>query len=105
MAQFVLGYHGGGSGEATPEEMEQVMAAWGAFFEGLGSAVVNPGNPIGAAKTIAADGSVTDGGGANPLTGYSTIEAGSLEEAVTLSKACPIFDAGGSVEVAELIPM
>lgn len=106
MGQYVLAYHGGGEGgEPTEEQMAQIQAAWGGFFEGLGSAVVNPGNPIGASKTIASDGSVSDGGGANPVTGYSIIEAGSLDAALALVKNCPIFDAGGSVEVAETIAM
>ena len=31
--------------------------------------------------------------------GFIVIEAGDLDEAVELSKACPILDVGGSVEV------
>ena len=58
-----------------------------------------------AKKTVAAGGSVQDGGGANPLTGYSIIEAGNIDQAVTLAKGCPIYAANGSVEVAELLPM
>ena len=49
--------------------------------------------------------SVTDGGGANPLTGYSIIEAKDLDDAVRLSKGCPILLSGGSIEVAELMAM
>ena len=64
MPKFVLAYHGGGMAE-TEEEQAQVMAAWGAWMEGLGSALTDPGNPTGATKTIQSDGSVIDGGGAN----------------------------------------
>lgn len=104
MAKFVLAYHGGGMAE-TEEEQAKVMAAWGAWMESLGSALTDPGNPAGASKTINADGSVADGGGANPLTGYTLISAGSLDEAVTLAKGNPIFASGGSVEVVEAIEM
>ncbi|HUG31295.1 MAG TPA: hypothetical protein VMM14_00260 [Acidimicrobiia bacterium] len=104
MAKFVLAYHGGGIAE-TEEEQAEVMAAWGAWMEGLGSALKDPGNPSGARKTIAADGSVSDGGGANPVTGYSILEAGSLDEAVTLAKSNPVFASGGSIEVIEAIEM
>jgi hypothetical protein len=48
---------------------------------------------------------VTDGGGANPVTGYSIIEANDLDDAVRLSKGCPILISGGSIEVSELMAM
>ena len=57
-----------------------------------------------AARTICSR-LVSDGGGANPSTGYSILEAKNLDEAVRLSKDCPIFKSGGSIEVAELMPM
>lgn len=104
MPKFVLAYHGGGMAE-TEEEQAKVMAAWGAWMEGLGSALKDPGNPTGATKTILSDGSVIDGGGANPVTGYSILEADSLDHAVSLAKDNPIFESGGSVEVVEAIEM
>jgi hypothetical protein len=68
MAKYVLTYHGEGGMPETGEEVNQVMAAWGAWFEQLGAAVVDGGNPFGAASTISPDGSVsTQGPG---LSGY-----------------------------------
>jgi hypothetical protein len=104
MTKFLLNYHGGSMPE-TPAEGEKVMKAWGYWMGGLGKALVAGGNPTGPAKTIAAGGKVSDGGGANPSTGYSILEAKNLDEAVRLSKDCPIFKSGGSIEVAELMPM
>ena len=104
MPKYVLAYHGGGAAE-TEEEVAKVMAAWGAWMESLGDALVDPGNPTGLAKTIDADGGVTVGGGANPLTGYSLLVAGDIDEAVALAKGCPIFESGGSIQVAETIEM
>jgi hypothetical protein len=104
MTKYLLGYHGGGMPE-TPEEGDKVMKAWNSWMGTLGTALVDGGNPSGAAKTVAANGSVKDGGGANPLTGYSIIEAKDLDDAVRLSKGCPILLSGGSIEVAELMAM
>ena len=104
MAKYVLVYHGGG-GMETEEEQAAVYEAWGAWFGSLGDSVVDGGNPIGQAKTIASDGSVSDGGGSNPATGYSLINAADLDEAVTKAKGCPVLASGGSVEVAEAIDM
>lgn len=100
MPKYLLGYHGG-SMPQTPEEGEKVMAAWNSWIGGLGSKMVDAGNPIGAAKSIASDGTVSDGGGANPLTGYSVIEAASLDDAVKLASTCPQLASGGSIQVAE----
>ncbi len=104
MPKYVLAYHGGRRPE-TPAEQAQVMDAWIAWFGNLGDTVVDGGNPTGAAKTVSADGSITDGGGANPLNGYSLVTATDLDAAVGLAKGCPILSAGGSVEVAEAIDM
>lgn len=100
MAKYLLAYHGGGMPE-TEDETARVMAAWTSWYEKLGPAVVDGGNPIGAARTLGADGSVADGGGASPITGYTIIEADGLDAAVELSRGCPILAAGGSIEVCE----
>ena len=81
-----------------------LMGAWIAWYKGMGSAVADMGNPAGPSKIIGADGKLRDPG-VNPLTGYSIIEAGSMDKAIDLAKGCPIYAAGGSVEVAELIAM
>lgn len=104
MTKYLLNYHGGGMPD-TPAEGEKVMKAWNEWMGGLGKALVDGGNPAGASRTIAASGRVSDGGGANPSTGYSILEAKDLDEAVSLSKGCPILKSGGSIEVAELMAM
>jgi hypothetical protein len=100
MAKYLLAYHGGGMPE-TEEENARVLEAWNGWYHTLGSSVVDGGNPIGPARTVSADGSVSDGGGANPITGYTIIEATGLDAAVELSRSCPILAAGGSIEVCE----
>ena len=100
MTKYVLAYHGGGM-PASPEEGQRIMAAWNSWMGGLGKALTDGGAPTGPAKTLGRDGKVTDGGGANPITGYSIVEAASLDAAVKLASTCPILAAGGSVEVAE----
>lgn len=104
MTKYLLGYHGGAMPD-SPEEGDKVMKAWNSWMGTLGTALVDGGNPAGAAKTIAANGKVTDGGGANPVTGYSILEAKDLNDAVRLSKGCPILISGGSIEVSELMAM
>jgi hypothetical protein len=100
MAKYLLAYHGGGMPE-TEEEQAKVMAAWGVWMEQLGDKMVDPGNPIGQTRTIGSDGAVSEGGGKNPVSGYSIISADSLDEAVKAAGSCPVVASGGSVEVAE----
>jgi hypothetical protein len=104
MAKYLFVYHGGSHPE-TEEEVAEVMDAWGNWFGGMGSAVVDGGNPVGKSSTVKSDGSVADNGGSNPASGYSLIEASSLNDAIAKAKKCPILAAGGSVELAEAIDM
>jgi len=100
MAKFLLAYHGGGMPE-TEEEQAQVLAAWGEWYGKLGASVVDPGNPIGQTKTVGADGSVSAGGGVNPVSGYTIIDVSDIDAAAEAAKSCPIVQSGGSIEVAE----
>jgi hypothetical protein len=100
MTKYLLAYHGGGM-PSSPEEGERVMAAWTKWMGGLGAALVDGGNPIGAVKTVGKDGTATDGGGPNPITGYSVVEAPSLDAAVKMASTCPILASDGSVQVGE----
>ena len=104
MSDFVLLYRGGGQPESD-EERKAVMDAWTAWFGQLGSAIKDGGNPFAeTARHLRSDGSVGDVGG-NKATGYSILQADSLDEAASLAKGCPILDDGGAVEVYETFPV
>ena len=100
MGSYVLVYKGGSMPE-TPEEQKQVMDAWGAWFGGLGDRLVDGGNPFGGSKSVAADGSVSDGASAH-LSGYTILKADSLDAAAEAAKGCPVLLGGASVEVYEV---
>jgi hypothetical protein len=97
-------YHGGGRPE-TPEEGERVMAAWQAWMGSIGEDMVDGGNPAGPSKTVTAGG-VEDNGGANPVSGYTLVNAADMDAAVKIAQGCPILEGGGgTVEVAEAMEM
>jgi len=101
MANFVLLYSGG-SMPATEAEQAAVMQAWGAWYQRLGSAVVDGGNPFTpVAKSIASDGTVSDGPIGTPASGYTIIAADSLNAAVGMAKGCPVLQGGGQISVYE----
>jgi hypothetical protein len=94
MGRYVLAYTGGSIPE-TEEEQKRVMDAWTGWFGSLGPAVVDAGTPFGANAAVG-------GGSTSGLTGYSIIDADSLDDALEKAKSCPILDGGrGGVEVYE----
>ena len=101
MPQYLFVYHGGHA-PTEHAEVEATMAAWGAWFQGMGDAVDIPGNPVGQSYIVGADG-VADNGGVNPASGYTVIKADSIETAIEMAEGCPmVADGSGSVEVAEV---
>jgi len=102
MPNYIFAYHGGKRPE-TPEAGAQLMARWKAWIDGLGTAMTNPGNPVGKSCTVSASG-VADDGGSNPLSGFSVVQADNLDGALEMAKACPHLD-HGTIEVAEMMEM
>jgi hypothetical protein len=101
MANYVLVYHGGGGMEATPEEQAKTMQVWTDWFGRLGGALVDGGNPATRTRRIGPDGSVSEDSGGP--SGYSIIQADSIDQAVQLAKGSPVLTAGGSVQVVETV--
>jgi hypothetical protein len=104
MAKYVFAYSGGKGVSADEAERKAQMARWGQWFAEVGSAVVDGGAAMGAAKTVGPGGLVSDGG-SRGVTGYSIVSAESLDAAVALAKGCPVVEIGGAVDVYEAISM
>lgn len=99
MATYVYLYQGGGIPE-TKDEQDAVMAAWGAWYGELGTAVTDRGNPFGASREVTSDGTSTQDARSN-LSGYTIVSADSLEAATKMAAGCPVLSDGGRVEVYE----
>jgi hypothetical protein len=99
--KFLLLYSGGRMPEGEAET-GKVMEAWGAWMGKHGSAIVDAGNPFTPnAKTISADGRVSDGAVGEPASGYTVIEADSLDKAIEIAKGCPVFLGGAKLSLYE----
>lgn len=90
MPNYILTYHGGKKPE-TPEEGAEGMAKFQAWVRDLGDAAINPGTPLGMSKTVSADG-ISDGGGANPMSGFSIVKAKDMDAALEIAKTCPFLE-------------
>lgn len=104
MAKYLFVYHGGAAPESA-EDGEKAMAAWGAWFGQMGAGLVDPGEAVGRSHTVSKTGTTADGG-ANPASGYSVIEAETLDAALAMARGCPmVADGTGNVEVAPVMAM
>jgi len=99
MAKYLLLYEGGSMPESEAAQAA-AMQAWEAWFAQIGGAVADAGNPFTpASKRLSADGSITAGTG--KASGYSILEADSLDAAADLAKGCPVLGGGASISVYE----
>ena len=103
MPQYLITYLGGNR-PSSPEEGKQHMAKYRQWLSSLGKSAVSPANPLKNTSTINSDGSVISGGKTS-MSGFTIIEAASMESALSIAKSCPFLEVGGSLEVSELIKM
>jgi hypothetical protein len=82
----------------------QHMAKYREWLSSLGDSAVSPANPFKNTSTVNSDGTVTTGS-TTSMSGYTIIEANSMKAALSIAKACPFLDIGGSLEVSELMQM
>jgi hypothetical protein len=101
MGNYVLLYSGGSMPKSEAEQAASLQA-WGAWYAGLGNALVDAGNPFTPkAKSIASNGTVSDGPMGTMASGYTIIKADSLDGAVEMARNCPVLQSGGHVTVYE----
>ena len=103
MTKYVITYLGGNQ-PSSPEEGKQHFAKYKEWLSSLGDSVVSPANPFKNTSTVNPDGTITSGS-TTSMSGYSIIEADSMDKALEIAKACPFLEIGGTLEVSELIQM
>jgi hypothetical protein len=69
--------------QATPEQAMEGMKLWGAWFQKLGPALVDPGKPLGNAMKVTPAGVETSD---SNVIGMTIVQAASMAEALELVK-------------------
>jgi hypothetical protein len=113
MNKFMFLFRGGDSRRAqqSPEEMQAHMEVWKTWMGDLaGKGQLVDGLPLGKdGKVVIQSGeNITDGPfaeGNEIVGGYLIVNAKDIDEAVEISKSCPIFEHEGTVEVREIMSM
>lgn len=113
MAKYMYLFRGGHDrmADLSSEDKQTHMAAWGAwigelsqsgkFVDGLPLAV--EGRRVKDSGSVVSDGPYAEG--KEVVAGYLIVNADNVDEAVELSKKCPIFEHNGEVEVREILDM
>jgi hypothetical protein len=105
MKKFFFEYHSNEGMGADEAAVAENMAKWNKWFGSLGKALVDGGNPF-APGGMAVEKSGVSKVEIAPSTGYSIVNAASMDEAVEMAKGCPVVDAkGGAIRVYEALPM
>ncbi len=96
----------------NPEEAQQVMQKWCAWFKDLekrghlkniGQPLERAGKVVGGKKRTVTDGPYAET--KDIIGGYSIIQARDLAEAAELAGGCPGVQEGGLVEVRPVMPL
>ena len=103
MSQYLITYLGTPK-QMSPEQGQQHMSEYKAWLTALGDAAVSPANPLKNTSTVNPDGSVSDGG-RTTMSGFTIVEAESMQAALPMAQSCPFLEIGGSLEISELMQM
>jgi hypothetical protein len=111
MSEYLFLYRGGSAPE-SPQGAQQEMQKWMTWLQDLGKQghVKDAGQPLDRTGKVirGKQKAITDGPFAEAkdiVGGYTLITANDLAHAAELSKGCPIFEGGGSVEVRPVMKM
>ena len=112
MEKFMLIFQGGQMNGASPEQMQAHMGKWIAWIEKLSKTdQYVAGEPLApGGKLVSGTGgkTVTDGPyteGKEVVGGFFIVNAKDMNEAVSISKDCPDFELGTSVQVRQVMKM
>ena len=105
MSRYMLIYNGKATdpSQMSPEDAAKVMDGWRTWMGSVGPALVDVGRPFGQGTSVVDDGSSAD---AIELSGYSIVEASSLDDARGFAEGHPFLSEGEgnyAVEVYELL--
>lgn len=113
MAKYMFLFRGGDDrmAELSPEQSQAHMQKWGAWMQELAQeGKLLDGLPLKPeGKVVEKAGEVIHNGpfaeGVEVVGGYLMIKAESMDEAVEISKGCPIYEHDGTTEVREIMNM
>jgi hypothetical protein len=80
------------------------MAAFGAWVASVGDAMVDPGAPLAATKSVSSTGT-EDGAATCEIGGYTLLRASDIDAAVGLVTNHPFIARGGTLQVSQAVDL
>jgi hypothetical protein len=111
MTEFLYLYRGYNA-DTSPTDRQQTMQQWMAWMKDLGekgylktvgTPLEKSGKLVGGKNKVVSDGPFAET--KDLISGYTIVQAKDIDDAVTASLGCPIFQAEGSVEVRPILQM
>jgi hypothetical protein len=112
MEKFIYLFRGGMPANLSPEDMQAQMQRWMKWMEGLGQKgtlvggepLQTTGKQVNGKKKVVTDGPFVEA--KEMVGGYLVVNAKDINDAVEISKGCPIFEYDdGKVEVRPIQKM
>ena len=101
MSKYLLVYTGGRMPQSEADQ-KRILKDWQTWYTKSGKAVIDQGNPFTpTAKNISPDGRISEGSGDCMASGYSLIQAESLDAATSIARGCPVLKDGARITVYE----
>jgi len=112
MERYLYVFRGGDGMGKTPEEIQAHMGRWGEWMGKLkeqgklegGEPLTPGGRMVKSGGSVVTDGPFAEG--SEVVGGYVLVKSENYDEAVEMSKECPIFETSdGTVEVRQIAEM
>jgi hypothetical protein len=111
MEKFIYLFRGGANNTLSPEAMQAQMQKWNQWMQSLqqkgtmvGGEPLQPvGKQVNGKNKVVTDGPFAEA--KEMIGGYLIVQAKDINEAVEISKGCPIFNIDGKVEVRPIQKM
>jgi hypothetical protein len=111
MEKFIFLFRGGMDQNLSNEAMQASMQKWNTWMGELGKKglllagepLEAPGKVLSGTKKTLTDGPFAEA--KEVVGGYLVVNAATLDQATEIAKGCPIFEAGGSVEIRQVRKM
>jgi hypothetical protein len=112
MKEYILLFRGGLDFKtASPEQLQNSMQKWKTWMDKLGAEsrllggerLTQTGAVLSGQQKQLSDGPYAEG--KEVVAGYLIINANDLEEAIEISRGCPIYEFNGSTEIQEISKM
>ena len=113
MEKYLFIFRGGDNDRTSqsPEQLQAHMQKWGAWMQGLaqkgilvgGEPLQPTGKQVNGSKKVVTNGPFVEA--KEMVGGYLIVNAKDIDEAVEISKGCPIFNEDGKLEVRPIQKM